>query len=166
MEPYVGEIRLFSQSYAPRGWAVCNGQELLINGNQALYSLLGNVYGGNGVTTFALPDLRGRVPIHPNNTEHLPLGALGGEKAHVLTNNEMPAHTHLVQGTISEAGKISPENNVWAKANNLYQNANSDITMNREALATAGGGAAHNNMQPYLSVNFCIALTGIYPSRN
>ena len=162
-EPFIGEIRLFSNNYAPRGWAVCEGQLLPINQNQALYALLGNVYGGDGITTFALPDLRGRVPIHVSPS--LPLGAKAGEATHTLTVNEMPQHTHQVNGSSNPAGATSPEGNVWANNKDLYASG-STVVMNQATLSTVGGGQAHNNMQPYLSVHFCIAIQGIFPTRN
>ncbi|MGE7113762.1 phage tail protein [Lysinibacillus sp. NPDC047702] len=163
-EPYLGEVRLFSIHYAPRGWLSCEGQLLPINQNQALYSLLGTVYGGDGVTTFALPDLRGRVPIHVSPS--LPLGKKAGEETHTLTTNEMSQHTHQVYGSSSPASATSPQGNVWANMGNLYASNTTVVTMNSAALSTAGGGQTHNNMQPYLAVRFCIAIQGIYPSRN
>ncbi|MBL0386544.1 phage tail protein [Tumebacillus sp. ITR2] len=163
-EQYLGEIRLFANGYAPRGWALCEGQILSIQQNAALFSLLGTTYGGNGQTTFALPDLRGRVPIHFNSNH--PLGASQGEAAHTLISTEIPMHTHLAQGSSAAASDISPQNNVWATQSNLYGPASSLALMNPESIAATGGSQPHNNMQPYLSVNFCIALVGIYPSRN
>ena len=163
-EPYLGEVRLFSIHYAPRGWLSCEGQLLSINQNQALYSLLGTVYGGDGVNTFALPDLRGRVPIHVSPS--LPLGTKAGEETHTLTTNEMPQHTHQVHGSSSSASATSPQGNVWANMSNLYASNTTLVSMNSAALSTTGGGQTHNNMQPYLAVRFCIAIQGIYPSRN
>ncbi|WP_068777717.1 phage tail protein [Paenibacillus sp. FJAT-26967] len=164
-EPFVGEVRLFANGYAPRGWMYCEGQILQINGNQALYSLLGNVYGGNGVTTFALPDYRGRVPIHVSST--IPLGTAAGEAAHTLTVSEIPQHTHQVQASSTSASDPSPLNNVWAAANgSVYDPAATMIQMNSGAIGQAGGSQPHNNMQPYLSLNFAIAIQGIFPSRN
>ncbi|MFC4098080.1 phage tail protein [Paenibacillus xanthanilyticus] len=163
-EPFVGEIRLFANNYAPRGWASCEGQLLPINMNQALYSLLGNVYGGDGVTTFALPDLRGRVALHVSPT--IPLGTSQGEAAHTLTVNEMPQHTHQVSASNVQADQISPANNVWAQVNAPYDPAAAMVPMNAGAIGTSGGSQPHNNMQPYLAANYYIAVQGIFPSRN
>ncbi|MGE5704361.1 MAG: phage tail protein [Clostridia bacterium] len=163
-EPFVGEIRLFANNYAPRGWMFCEGQILQINQNQALYSLLGTVYGGNGVTTFALPDYRGRVPIHVSQT--IPLGTAQGEAAHTLTINEIPQHTHQVSASSNTPSSPYPANNAWAATDNTYDPAATMVTMNANAIGTAGGSQPHNNMQPYLVLNYAIAVQGIYPSRN
>lgn len=163
-EPFVGEVRLFANNYAPRGWMFCEGQILQINQNQALYSLLGAVYGGNGVTTFALPDYRGRVPIHVSQS--IPLGTAQGEAAHTLTVNEMPQHTHQVSGTSNNGSLPSPANNTWAVSPGLYGPAETMVQMNQTAISTAGGSQPHNNMQPYLVLNYAIAVQGIYPSKN
>jgi len=163
-EPFIGEIRLFGGNYAPRGWMFCEGQILPIMTNQALYSLLGNVYGGDGVTTFALPDYRGRVPIHVSPS--IPLGTAQGEAAHTLTVNEIPQHTHQVYGSSNPASASSPNGNIWADATNLYDPPATMVQMNPQAIAPAGGGQSHPNMQPYLSLNFTIAIEGIFPSRN
>ncbi|HEU4962730.1 MAG TPA: tail fiber protein [Bacilli bacterium] len=162
-EPFLGEIRMFANNYAPRGWMLCEGQILNINQYQALYSLLGAVYGGNGVTTFALPDLRGRVPIHVSTT--IPLGQKAGEATHTLTQNEMPAHTHQVFASTTTTTEVSPLNNTWGNQPNLYSTTPT-TTMNNEAIGSSGGSQAHDNMQPYLSTNFAIAVQGIFPSRN
>lgn len=170
-EPFLGEIRMFANNYAPHGWMFCEGQILQINQNQALFSLLGTVYGGNGTTTFALPDLRGRVPIHV--ASNIPLGTSQGEAAHTLTTNEMPQHTHQVSASSANATSLQPVNNTWAvgigQLNNqlpLYESASTLVQMNAGAINTAGGSQPHNNMQPYLATNFAIAIQGIYPSRN
>lgn len=163
-EPFIGEIRLFANGYAPRGWMFCEGQILPINTNQALYSLLGNVYGGDGQTTFALPDLRGRVPVHVS--PNLPLGTSAGEAAHTLTVNEMPQHTHQASGSSVAAANAAPTGGVWATSNNLYNPAATMTQMNAGALSIAGQSQAHDNMQPYLTLNFAIAIQGIFPSRN
>lgn len=162
-EPFLGQITLFPFGFAPQGWAFCNGQLLSISQNQALYSLLGTTYGGDGITTFALPDLRGRTPVHRGNG--VMLGQSAGEENHTLTMPEMPLHTHTVSagGTATSA---APANNVWGTATvNLY-GASLNVSMNSAAITAAGGSQAHPNMEPYLTLNFCIALTGIYPSRN
>ncbi|MEC0244590.1 tail fiber protein [Paenibacillus chitinolyticus] len=164
-EPFVGEIRLFANGYAPRGWAFCEGQTLPINTNQVLYSLIGTVYGGDGVNNFKLPDLRGRVPIHVSPAT--PLGQPAGEAAHTLTINEMPAHTHQVGASGNAGSTFSPASNAWAVETALYEAPSTAVvSMNAGALSAAGQSQPHNNMQPYLAVNFAIALTGIYPSRN
>lgn len=162
-EPFLGEIRLFANGYAPRGWLFCEGQILQINQNQALYSLLGSVYGGNGVTTFALPDYRGRVPIHVSSS--IPLGTSQGEAAHTLTINEMPQHTHQVSAS-SNPSSESPANNVWAELNGAYDPPATMVAMSQSAIGLSGGSQPHNNMQPYLVLNFAIAVQGIFPSRN
>jgi microcystin-dependent protein len=165
-EPFIGEIRMFAfqNQTPPQGWAECNGQLLSIQQNTALYSLLGTAFGGDGRTTFALPNLKGRVPMHP------PVGGKagtpGGEEAHVLTDNEMPQHNHLATaGTNAMNG--APAGNVWGSGgvlNNYAQQPN--VQMGVNALATTGQSQAHPNMQPYTVVNFCIATVGIFPSRN
>jgi len=165
-EPFLGEIRLFANNYAPRGWMFCEGQILQINQNQALYSLLGSVYGGNGVTTFALPDLRGRTPIHVSPS--IPLGTSQGEENHTLTVNEMPQHTHQVSASNYPADQISPSGNVWAATStiNSYTPPGTMVQMSQTAIGTAGGSQPHSNMQPYQVANFAIAVQGIFPSRN
>ncbi|ASS73706.1 phage tail protein [Tumebacillus algifaecis] len=164
-EPFLGEIRMFANGYAPRNWMFCEGQILQIKSYQALYTLLGAVYGGDGVTTFALPDYRGRVPVHVSAS--LPLGTAQGEETHTLVSNEMPEHTHTVQAYSQQPGDSpSPLNNVWAGFNGLYGPAATLTPMNAQAISTAGLSQAHSNMQPYLTVNFAIAIAGIYPSQN
>ncbi len=164
-EPFLGEIRVFSFNTIPRGWQRCEGQHLPINANQALYSLLGTMYGGNGTTTFALPDLRGRVPIQADGSHAQ--GAAGGEAAHTLTVNELPAHSHTAMANSGTTGNVStPVDNVWAGGGaNLLYAASTDSTLNAAALATTGGNQPHQNLQPYQALSFCIALQGIYPSR-
>lgn len=163
-EPFLGEIRLFANNYAPRGWMFCEGQILQINQNQALYSLLGAVYGGNGVTTFALPDYRGRVPIHVSS--NIPLGTAQGEAAHTLTINEMPQHTHQVSASSNIGTTEDPTGNSWAVADSLYDAPGTMVAMSSNAIGTAGGSQPHENMQPYLVLNYAIAIQGIFPSRN
>ncbi|HZS04615.1 MAG TPA: tail fiber protein [Blastocatellia bacterium] len=163
-EPFLSEIRLFSFAFAPKGWALCNGQLLPINQNQALFSLLGTTFGGNGQTTFALPDLRGRVPIHFGSGHTL--GERGGEQAHTLTLAEMPTHYHQVQASSSNGNTNFPANNVLAKALNVYRNPDNLTQINPASVTNVGGSQAHLNMQPFLTLNFCIALQGIFPSRN
>lgn len=163
-EPFLGEIQIFPFGFAPRGWASCNGQLLPINQNQALFSLLGTTYGGDGKTTFALPDLRGRVPVHFGNG--IALGESAGEEAHTLTVAETPTHTHAVMAG-GEATSIPPQGKVWGTVagQNLYA-TNATAAMAGAAISMAGGSQPHNNMQPYAVLNFCIALQGVFPSRN
>lgn len=161
-EPFLGEIRLFANGYAPRGWAQCDGQILPIHQNQALYALIGNIYGGDGVTAFALPDLRGKVVVHSGGAQ---VGVTGGEEAHVLTQAEMPNHQHMAMGTSSDATARTAEGLVWGASENLYS-TQANTQMHSNALGSVGQGQAHNNMQPYNVLNYCIALEGIFPSRN
>lgn len=164
-EPYLGEIHLFAFNFAPKGYAICDGSILPIQQYTALYSLLGTTYGGNGQTTFALPDLRGRVPVHPNGST-IALGSSAGEEAHTLTQAEMPAHTHLPMGSSTTANVPSPVGAAWAGSPAKPYANSANVQMNPSALGTAGQSQAHSNMQPFLTLNFCIALQGIYPSRS
>jgi len=163
-EPFLSEIRIFSFGFAPRGWALCNGQLLPINQNQALFSLLGTTYGGNGQTNFALPNLQGRTPIHMGNS-HL-LGEAGGEQAHTLSVSEMPTHTHIANASTANGSTNFANGNILAAAGNLYAAPNSLTTLNPTSITNVGGSQAHLNMQPFLTLTFCIALQGIFPSRN
>lgn len=164
-EPFLGEIRLWACNYAPRGWALCNGQLLSINTNQALFSLLGTYYGGNGTTTFALPDLRGRTPVHVGNG--VALGQSAGEESHTLTAAEIPMHTHQVSGTSGQVSVANAEGAIWgASPDNPYSAAAPNTQMNLASMGTAGNSQPHTNMQPYLTLNYCIATEGIYPTRN
>ncbi|AQR74745.1 phage tail protein [Sphingomonas sp. LM7] len=166
-EPFLSELRLFSFVFAPKGWALCNGQLLPINQNQALFSLLGTTFGGDGRVNFALPDLRGRVPMHVGNSHAL--GERGGEQAHTLSITEMPTHTHVLQGTSSAANANIPAANMYLAAtapNDFYTGAAALTAMAPAAVSTVGGSQAHNNMQPYLTLSWSIALQGIFPSPN
>ncbi len=167
-EPFLAEIRIVGFNFAPRGWAFCDGQILPINQNQSLYSLLGTTYGGDGRTSFALPDLRGRVPIHvgASNGNHHTLGQKSGEETHTLATNEMPQHTHNIQASSSTANQNSAENNLLAKSGQIYRQTGTQVNMMNGTMTNMGGGQAHDNMQPYLALNFCIALQGLFPSRN
>jgi microcystin-dependent protein len=164
-EPFLSEIRIMSFVFAPKGWALCNGQILPINQNQPLFSLLGTTFGGNGQTTFALPDFRGRVPIHVGSGHTL--GEAGGSQAVTLTIAQLPTHTHFVQANNNPATLATPLNNVLAKANaNTYGPAQSLSSMNANSTTATGGSQAHLNMQPFLTLSYCIALQGIFPSPN
>jgi microcystin-dependent protein len=161
-DPFQGEIKLVAFNFAPRGWAFCNGQILPIAQNQALFSILGTTYGGNGQTTFALPNLQGRVALHTSNS--FSLGQVGGEQSHTLITNEMPLHTHNVQGTSSPASLQSASNNVWAASSAGPYAATSNTTMGPQSVGTNNGSQPHDNMQPYLVINYIIALQGVFPS--
>jgi len=164
-EPFLSEIRLMSFNYAPQGWAMCNGQLLPINQNQALFSLLGTTYGGNGQTTFALPDLRGRVPIHFG--AGFTLGQQGGEQAHTVTAAEMPEHTHPVQAGTGDGSLIIPGGAMLARTPASPYIAPANLqAMSPTTISAVGGSQAHLNMQPFLTLTFCIALIGIFPSQN
>jgi microcystin-dependent protein len=164
-EPFVGEIRLMSFNFRPKGWAMCNGQLLPINQNQALFALLGTMYGGDGRTTFALPDLRGRTVIHTGSGHTQ--GESAGEQAHTLTANEMPTHLHPLNASSSAGNDPTPGAHVLASPLNLSYRAPDGLTpLAAGTIAGAGGSQAHPNMQPFLALNFCIALVGIFPSRN
>lgn len=166
--PYLGEIRMFAGNFPPRGWALCNGQIMPINQNTALFSLLGTTYGGDGKTTFALPDLRGRVPVHfGSHNGYVSLGQSAGEEAHTLHIQELPAHTHQVNVASTNATDISPKDHVWAKKENSYGEMQFPASsMHAAAISNTGGYQPHNNMQPYLVTNFIIALDGVFPSHN
>ncbi|WP_121255976.1 phage tail protein [Nocardioides ferulae] len=162
-EPFLSEIRLMSFGFAPRGWAQCNGQFLPINQNQALFSLLGTTYGGNGQTTFALPDLRGRTPIHVGAGHTL--GERAGEQAHTISIAEMPQHTHPVNvSSVAAGGSANPAGRFLGGANNAYQTGPGSTSLNPATVTNVGGSQAHLNMQPFLALSFCIALQGIFPS--
>jgi microcystin-dependent protein len=165
--PYLGEIRAVTFNFAPKGWALCNGQLLAINQNQALFSLLGTTYGGNGTTNFALPNLQNRVPLHVSST-HI-LGQAAGEAQHTLTVAEMPVHAHVPAARKANGDNPSPAGRAWGltPVDQTYAPAGSPlVAMSGAAVANAGGGQAHQNWPPYLVINFVIALQGIFPSRN
>jgi len=176
MDPFLGEIKIFAGTFAPSGWAFCNGQILSIPQNTALFSLLGTTYGGDGKTTFGLPNLQGRAPLDAGQGPGLanrPLGSSGGQAAVTLTSNQMPAHTHTAAGYNASGDQNSPVGNVWAisrsgkSPQSMYStNPGSGAQMNANILAPAGGNQPHNNMPPYLALNFIIALVGIYPTRD
>jgi len=162
-EPFLSEIRIMSFVFAPKGWALCNGQLLPIAQNQALFSLLGTTFGGDGRVNFALPDYRGRLPIHVGNGHTL--GERGGEQAHTLVIGELPFHSHVEQATTANADAPVPNGNLLATVANVYAPpGNPTTTMSPGTLANVGGNQAHLNMQPFLTLSFCIALQGIFPS--
>jgi microcystin-dependent protein len=161
-EPFLGEVKIISWNFPPKGWAFCNGQLLPINQNQALFAILGTTYGGNGQTTFALPNLQGRSPIHFGNG--FPVGEAAGETAHTLTLHELPAHNHILQATAANGDTPLPT--MLADANNLYSTAAPNTTLTPGSIDNVGGSQPHDNMSPYLVLNFIIALQGIFPSRN
>jgi microcystin-dependent protein len=163
-EPFLSEIRIMSFVFPPRGWALCNGQLLPINQNQALFSLLGTTFGGDGQVNFALPDLRSRVPIHVGSGHTL--GERGGEPAHTLSISELPTHTHQAMGSPTNANSVVPTNNVLGAALNVYRPADNLVALNSTSITNVGGSQAHLNMQPFLTLSFCIALQGIFPSPN
>jgi microcystin-dependent protein len=165
-EPFLSEIRIMSFNFAPKGWAMCNGQLLPISQNQALFSLLGTTFGGDGRTTFALPDLRSRVPIHVGSGHTL--GERGGEQAHTLSIGEMPTHTHVLNGTSNDGTASTTSGNLLAKNPNFsYHSPDRNLAaMSPSTIANVGGSQAHLNMQPFLTLTFCIALQGIFPSPN
>ena len=162
-EPFLSEIRIFSFSYAPKGWALCNGQLLPINQNQALFSLLGTTFGGDGRVNFALPDVRGRVPIHVGSGHTL--GEKAGQENHTLTSQENATHNHLVNVVNSNAS-AGPAGNFFAAANAAYHQAPSNTSLAPSTISNVGGSQPHNNQQPFLTLSFAIALQGIFPSPN
>jgi len=170
-EPFVGEIRMFAGNFAPRGWAFCDGQLLAVSQNDALFSLFGTIYGGDGQTTFGLPDLRGRIPIHAGTGPGLSprrLGAKFGTEQETLVVNQLPSHTHPYSASTNIANQTAPANNVAAQPNavNLYFETPPTSAMASTAVANTGGSQPHTNLMPFICVNFIVALFGIYPSRN
>jgi len=173
-EPFIGQINMFAGNFAPRGWAMCDGQLLPINQNTALFSILGTTYGGNGVTTFALPDLRGRVPMHPGQGPGLSprfLGEVGGTEVESLTIAQMPAHDHPAIPNNRPADEVNPVANVPGRSpdgTKIYRRSPDAAggAMDPSFIGPTGGGQPHGNVQPFQSVTFIIALEGIFPSRN
>jgi microcystin-dependent protein len=161
----MAELQCFAFDFAPKGWAACNGQFLPINQNQPLFSLLGTTFGGNGQTTFALPDLRGRVPIHTG--QGWILGQNAGQDAHTVNVNEMPTHLHVLNVSATNGDTQSPANHVLARTtNNVYANPASLTTLAASTTSSVGGSQPHENRQPYIKMNWCIALQGVFPSPN
>jgi len=177
-DPFVAEIRIFPFNFSPRGWAFCNGQLMPISQNTALFSLLGTTYGGDGKSNFALPNLQGSAPMHPGQGGGLSLhnlGEMSGSETITLLQTEMPIHNHLVQATTINGNSDQPAGAILARGNfsfqgssgsvPLYSNDAPDTDMNLQALQVAGADLPHNNMQPYLTLNYCIALQGVFPAR-
>ncbi|MCM3175031.1 tail fiber protein [Paenibacillus sp. MER 99-2] len=173
-DQYVGEIRMFAGEYAPVGWEFCNGQTLQINGYEALYSVIGVMYGGNGTDNFKLPDLRGRLPLHygtskdreGKNISTYTVGQTGGTETVTLTEAQLPKHTHLVKAHTAAGTSTTPANNIWATSTaKQYSNLNSNGIMNNQAISSVGGSKEHSNMMPFLPLTFIIAIQGMYPSQ-
>ena len=163
-EPFLSEIRIFSFGFAPKGWALCNGQLLPINQNQALFALLGTTYGGDGINNFALPNLQGRMPIQEG--AGFTLGQAGGEQAHTLLYAEMPQHSHPATASSAPANAGGAPGNFWANGNQPAYASTANTQLSAAVVNSLGGNQPHENMPPYLVLNFCIALTGIFPSQN
>lgn len=168
MEPYLGEIRMFGGSYAPAGWALCDGSLVPIAENDALFTLIGTTYGGDGVTNFALPDLQGRVLVHqgqnPQTQTTFSLGQKGGSEEVTLNTEQMPAHTHAVSAQTAGGEIDTPDQGYFAQTQQLYSSSAPSARMNAALVAPAGGSQPHENMMPFLTVNFIIATSGIFPS--
>ena len=169
-EPFVGEIRMFAGNFAPQGWAFCDGQLLAVSQNDALFSLFGTIYGGDGRTTFGLPDLRGRVPVHAGHGPGLSerrLGSKLGEEQVTLTTNQLPTHTHALQASGDLGGRSTAQDNLLARSTNidLYTGNAPDASLAGAAIANSGDSQPHTNLMPTLCINFIVALVGIYPSR-
>lgn len=165
--PFLSEIKIMSFGFPPKGWALANGQLLPINQNQPLFALLGTTYGGNGQTTFALPNFQGKIPIHFGGGHTL--GETGGEQSHSINLNELPQHTHGLQAAISGTATSSANNNLPGNSSpsNAYTNQEANqVALNPSSVTSIGGSQPHLNMQPYLTVSFCIALQGVFPSQN
>ena len=163
-EPFLAEVRMVGFNFAPRGWAFCDGQILPINQNQSLYSLLGTTYGGDGRTSFALPDMRSRTPIHVGNGHNE--GQKSGEETHTLSAAEMPQHTHQLRAQSATVSTHDPNNALAGTNPGAPYRSDSNGNMGSSQIANVGGGQGHENMQPFLVLNFCIALQGLFPSRN
>ena len=172
-EPFLAEIRMFGFNFPPRGFALCDGQLLPINQNQSLFALLGTTYGGDGRVTFALPELRGRVPVHAGQSpggENVTLGERRGEENHTLDVAEMPSHTHGVNASGNQASSSSAAGNALSSQARrgiaMYNDQGARTNLNANTISNTGGGQAHNNMQPFLTISFAIALQGLFPPRN
>lgn len=169
-DPFVSEIRIFSFNFAPKGWAFCNGQILPLSQNTALFSLLGTTYGGNGSSNFALPDMQGRAPMHPGQGQGLSLhdlGETGGSETVTLIESEIPAHSHTLSVASLNSQSTAPTNNSLGRGNpvKVYTSGGTAVTMGTNSILPTGGSLPHNNMMPYLTMSFCIALQGVFPPR-
>ncbi|WP_042167114.1 phage tail protein [Paenibacillus gorillae] len=164
-ERYLGEIRIFGGNYAPVGWALCDGSIVQIAENEALYVLLGTTYGGDGISTFALPDLRGKLPIHMS--PNYPLGSIGGSESVTLMTSQLPAHTHFVAANANASDSGAPQNQFFGLSNDgkSYTTDNPNGQMLPNSVTPVGGNQPHNNMMPYLVTNYIIATSGIFPSQ-
>lgn len=165
--PYVGEIRMFGGNFAPAGWAFCAGQLIPISENETLFNLIGTTYGGDGQQTFALPDLRGRVPVHQGSG--FVIGQLAGTETVTLTTQQIPLHSHAAQCNAGDGNAGTPQNTIWAKSQSnqtIYSNIAPATNMNGGALSQAGGSQPHENMMPFLTINFIISLFGVFPTQN
>lgn len=170
-EPFIAEIRIFAGNFAPRGWAFCNGQLLPISQNTALFSLIGTTYGGDGRTTTAIPNLQGRAPMHPGSGPGLSprrLGESGGTETITLNEAQMPNHQHSAVGSSGKNKEQQPGNHSWGITSNkdAYRETNDYVNLNNQVIQQTGGNSPHNNMQPFLVINYIIALVGLYPSRS
>jgi microcystin-dependent protein len=170
MDPFIAEIRIFPFNFAPKGWAFCDGQLLPLSQNTALFSLLGTTYGGDGKSNFALPDMQGNAPMHPGQGPGLSLhdlGETGGSETVSLLESEIPSHSHAVNASAADGTTGSPAGQLVANGVgvNMYTTTSTPTTLNPNVVAPAGGDQPHNDMQPYLTLNFCIALQGVYPPR-
>ncbi|MGH9311079.1 MAG: phage tail protein [Vicinamibacterales bacterium] len=163
-EPFLSEIRIMSFGFPPKGWAFCNGQLMPINQNQALFALLGTTFGGDGRVNFALPNLQGRAPIHAGDGHTL--GQAGGEQTHTLSLAEVPTHSHVFSASQANANAPAPANSLFGTSNNMYAGPTNLTAIHPQTITSTGGSQAHANMQPFLTLNFCIALQGIFPSPN
>jgi microcystin-dependent protein len=165
-EPYIGEIRMVGFNFAPQGWAVCDGSSRPIAEYEALFNLIGTTYGGDGQATFNLPDLRGRLPVHPAAAQVI--GQSGGQEAVAVSTNDVPAHTHPAAAVTAAGNQSSPVGNVWAATTggtNLYSSSVGTATLNPGAVSQAGGNQPHDNLSPYVVLNFIISLFGVFPSQ-
>jgi microcystin-dependent protein len=170
-DPFLAEIRIFPFNFAPKGWALCNGQLIAISQNTALFSLLGTTYGGDGKSNFALPNLQGNVPMHPGQGPGLSLhdlGEMGGEATVTLLQTEIPAHTHTLQAQVDPGEDAAPAGETLARSvgASLYQTSSAGLTTLGPVVGSSGGNQPHNNLMPSLTLNFCIALQGVFPARS
>ena len=164
-EPFIGEIRMFGGSFAPAGWMFCDGQLLPISENDALFTLIGTTYGGDGQETFALPNLQSRVPVHPGGVNNLVLAEAAGVEEVTLTVNQLPSHTHPALGTTAAATQVSPGGAMFAQSSNQIYSFLSPVQISPQAITPVGGSQPHTNLQPYLCISFIISLFGIFPQQ-